>query len=57
VQLSEYRKMQPGAVEEFVFYDHPSGWNRIHRSMVWKAEHLGDADIRAQDAALAAGGH
>ncbi len=57
VQLSEYRKMHPGAVEEFVFFDHPSGWNRIHRSMVWKAEHMGDADIRAEDAALALGQH
>ncbi len=45
VQLSEYRKMHPGLVEEAVFFDHPSGWNRIHRSMVWKAEHIGDADI------------
>lgn len=57
VQLSEYRKMHPGVVEEFVFFDHPSGWNRIHRSMVWKAEHIGDADIRAGDAAPASGGH
>jgi len=47
VQLSEYRKMHPGPIEEFVFFDHPSGWNRIHRAMVWKAEHLDDADIRA----------
>jgi STE24 endopeptidase len=47
VQLSEYRKLHPGPVEEFVFFDHPSGWNRIHRAMVWKAEHLGDADIKA----------
>ena len=38
VQLSEYRKMHPGTVEEFVFFDHPSGWNRIHRAMIWKAE-------------------
>ena len=51
MHLSEYRKMQPGPSEEFVFYDHPSGWNRIHRVMVWKAEHLGDADIAAYDAA------
>ncbi len=51
LHLSEYRKMKPGPVEEFVFYDHPSGWNRIHRVMVWKAEHLGDADIAAYDAA------
>lgn len=49
VQLSEYRKLRPGPVEEFVFFDHPSGWNRIHRSMVWKSEHLGDPDIRAGD--------
>lgn len=40
VQLSEYRKMHPGPIEEFVFFDHPSGWNRIHRSMVWKAEQI-----------------
>ena len=51
LHLSEYRKMKPGPVEEFVFYDHPSGWNRIHRAMVWKAEHLADADIAAYDAA------
>ena len=51
LHLSEYRKMQPGPVEEFVFYDHPSGWNRIERAMVWKAEHLDDADIAAYDAA------
>jgi STE24 endopeptidase len=55
VQLSEYRKMHPGPVEEFLFFDHPSGWNRIHRSMVWKAEHLDDPDIRAEDAVAPAG--
>jgi STE24 endopeptidase len=51
LHLSEYRKMTPGPVEEWVFYDHPSGWNRIHRAMVWKAEHVNDADIVAYDAA------
>jgi len=51
LHLSEYRKMKPGPIEEIVFYDHPSGWNRIHRVMVWKAEHLMDADIAAYDAA------
>ena len=55
VQLSEYRKMHPGALEEAVFFDHPSGWNRIHRSMGWKAEHIGDADIRAGNATAPAG--
>ncbi|MGH8156905.1 MAG: M48 family metallopeptidase [Rhodanobacter sp.] len=51
VQLSEYRKMHPGPVEEFVFFDHPSGWNRIHRAMIWKAEHLDDVDASAAGAA------
>jgi STE24 endopeptidase len=50
LQLSEYRKMRPGPVEEFVFFDHPSGWNRVHRAMVWKAEHLDDPDIKAMPA-------
>ena len=37
--LSEYRKMRPGKWEEIVFYDHPSGYNRILMAMTWKAEH------------------
>jgi STE24 endopeptidase len=55
LQLSEYRKMHPGPVEEFIFFDHPSGWNRIHRAMIWKAEHINDPDIRAEDATAPAG--
>ena len=51
IHLSEYRKMEPGTLEEIFFYDHPSGYHRIHRAMVWKAEHLKDADIAAYDAA------
>ena len=51
IHLSEYRKMEPGTLEEIFFYDHPSGYHRIHRAMVWKAEHLNDADIAAYDAA------
>jgi STE24 endopeptidase len=50
IHLSEYRKMEPGKWEEIFFYDHPSGYHRIHRAMVWKAEHLNDADIVAYDA-------
>jgi STE24 endopeptidase len=38
--LSEYRKIRPGKWEEIVFYDHPSGYNRILMSMTWKAWHL-----------------
>ena len=49
LHLAEYRSMQPGPVEEVIFFDHPSGWNRIHRAMVWKAENLSSADIAAYD--------
>jgi STE24 endopeptidase len=42
LQLSEYRKLDPGPVEEFLFFDHPSGRARIYMSMRWKAEHPED---------------
>ncbi len=40
IHLGEYRKMSPGPVEEWIFFDHPSGRNRIYRAMRWKAENL-----------------
>jgi STE24 endopeptidase len=40
IHLGEYRKMSPGRLEEWVFFDHPSGRNRIHDAMRWKAENL-----------------
>ena len=40
IHLGEYRKMHPGPVEEFIFFDHPSGYNRIHSAMVWKSQNL-----------------
>ena len=39
LMLGEYRKLDPGPVEEFIFYDHPSGRTRITAAMRWKAEH------------------
>jgi STE24 endopeptidase len=36
--LGEYRKLSPGPVEEWIFFDHPSGRNRILMAMKWKAE-------------------
>lgn len=47
LKLSEYRKLEPGPWEEFIFYDHPSGRSRILMSMRWKAEHLSDPDQAA----------
>ncbi len=41
IHLGEYRKMSPGPVEEWLFFDHPSGRNRIHDAMRWKQENLG----------------
>jgi STE24 endopeptidase len=40
LKLGEYRKMSPTPLEEFIFFDHPSGRNRILMSMHWKAENL-----------------
>ncbi len=47
LKLAEYRKLDPTPLEEFVFYDHPSGRNRIMEAMRWKAEHINDPDIMA----------
>jgi STE24 endopeptidase len=40
IHLGEYRKMKPGPVEEWIFFDHPSGYHRIRDAMRWKAENL-----------------
>jgi STE24 endopeptidase len=40
LKLGDYRKLDPGPVEEFLFFDHPSGRTRLTAAMRWKAEHL-----------------
>ena len=40
MRLSTYRKLKPGPVEEFLFYDHPSGYERVRRAMLWRKENL-----------------
>ena len=45
LMLGEYRKLDPGPVEEFIFFDHPSGRTRITAAMRWKAEHLPGAPL------------
>jgi len=40
IHLGEYRKMSPGPIEEWIFFDHPSGRTRISGAMKWKAENL-----------------
>ena len=51
LKLGEYRKLDPGPIEEILFFDHPSGRNRILMAMRWKAEHLADAQANAARAA------
>ena len=42
MQLSEYRKIEPTALEEILFFDHPSGRTRVTMAMAWKAKHLAE---------------
>jgi STE24 endopeptidase len=42
LMLGEYRKLDPGPLEEIIFFDHPSGRTRITAAMRWKAEHLNE---------------
>jgi STE24 endopeptidase len=39
VKSIDYRAPSPSALEEFVFYDHPSVEHRIRGAMEWKATH------------------
>jgi STE24 endopeptidase len=38
VRLGSYRKLEPGPIEKFLFYDHPSGRDRVEMSMQWLKE-------------------
>ena len=45
LRLSEYRKLEPGPIEEIVFFDHPSGRTRIRMAMQWKKDHVPGATM------------
>lgn len=40
VKTAEYRYPRPTAIEEFIFYSHPSVERRVRNGMDWKAAHL-----------------
>jgi STE24 endopeptidase len=40
LKLGSYRKLDPTPLEEFIFFDHPSGRARIRMAMDWKAAKL-----------------
>ncbi len=45
MKLSEYRKIEPGPLEEALFFDHPSGATRVRMSMQWKKDHVPAAQM------------
>jgi len=45
MRLSEYRKIEPGALEEALFFDHPSGATRVRMAMEWKARQVPGATM------------
>ena len=49
MRLSEYRKIEPGPLEEALFFDHPSGATRVRMSMAWKKAHVPNAQIVVPD--------
>ena len=48
LKLGSYRKLNPGPIEEFIFYDHPSGRARIRMAMDWKAAQLPAGDVQTR---------
>ena len=51
LKLGAYRKLDPGPIEEFIFFDHPSGRARIQMAMDWKAAHLPAGNLDAPEPA------
>jgi len=49
LKLGDYRKLDPSPLEEFVFYDHPSGRTRITAAMRWKKENRNILDEPSAD--------
>lgn len=45
IKTTDYRAPSPTAIEEFLFYTHPSVENRIRRAMAWKATHPAGAPV------------
>lgn len=50
IKTAEYRAPSPSAIEEILFYDHPSVENRIRMAMEWKATHPANAPAPEQAA-------
>jgi STE24 endopeptidase len=51
LKLGAYRKLDPSPIEEFIFFDHPSGRARIRMAMDWKAARLPAGNLSAPEPA------
>ncbi len=49
LKLGVYRKLDPTPLEEFIFFDHPSGRARIRMAMDWKAANLPAGESHSPD--------
>jgi STE24 endopeptidase len=49
LKLGAYRKIDPTPLEEFIFFDHPSGRARIRMAMDWKAANLPTGESAAAE--------
>jgi STE24 endopeptidase len=52
LKLGTYRKLDPTPLEEFIFFDHPSGRARIRMAMDWKAANLPSGESPALERVL-----
>ncbi|PYJ19513.1 MAG: peptidase M48, partial [Verrucomicrobia bacterium] len=57
LKLGAYRKLDPTPLEEFIFFDHPSGRARIRMAMDWKAANLPAGESPVVETALPPDSH
>jgi STE24 endopeptidase len=57
LRLGAYRKLDPTPLEEFIFFDHPSGRARIRMAMDWKAANLPAGESSPLETPLPHDGH
>jgi Zn-dependent protease with chaperone function len=57
LKLGAYRKLDPTPLEEFIFFDHPSGRARIRMAMDWKAANLPAGESPSVETTLPSDSH
>jgi STE24 endopeptidase len=54
MRLGSYRKLEPGRIEKLIFYDHPSGRDRVEMSMQWLKENHDALRAMVREASIVA---